>query len=130
MLYDAALRSEPVHILEHQVYLATAILAWWPLLGPLPEWPRLTPGLQVLYLAAQTLPGAVVGAFITAAEPGLYPAYEGLPRMWGLDLETDQQIAGLLMWVGANTVYLLLITVIFFRWAGKEDAAARSGATG
>jgi putative membrane protein len=129
-LYDAALRSEPVHILEHQTYLATAILAWWPILGPLPEWPRLSPGLQVLYLAAQTLPGAVVGVFITSAEPGLYSEYEGLPRMWGLDLATDQQIAGLLMWVGANTIYLLLLTIVFFRWAGKEDAIARGGATG
>lgn len=129
-LYDAALRQEPVHILEHVVYLGTAMLVWWPIVGPLPEWPRLSPGWQCLYLAAQTLPGGVVGSFITVAAPGLYAPYEEVPRMWGLGVETDQQIAGLTMWVGANTVYLLLLTVIFFRWAGQEDARARGGAVG
>ncbi|MDQ3779191.1 MAG: cytochrome c oxidase assembly protein [Chloroflexota bacterium] len=126
--YDAALASEPIHIAEHQIYLVTGILAWWPLLGPLPEWPRPAPLLQCLYLAAQTLPGGIVGSFITVAEPGLYRAYSDVPRMWGLDLATDQEIAGLLMWVGANAIYLLLITIIFFRWAGREDEAERGPA--
>ena len=130
VLYDAALRTEPIHILEHQVYLATGILAWWPILGPLPEWPRLSLPLQCLYLAGQTLPGGIVGSFITVAEPGLYAPYEDVPRMWGLSLSTDQQIAGLIMWVGANSIYLLLITIIFFRWAGREDSPHRERATG
>lgn len=129
-LYDAALRREPVHVAEHVVYIVTGILVWWPILGPLPEWPRLSPGLQCLYLAAQTLPGGAVGSFLTVAEPGLYAPYEAVPRMWGLGIATDQQIAGLMMWVGANTVYLLLLTIIFFRWAGKEEATARNGAAG
>src|SRR5688500_17366489 len=41
--YAAALEHEVVHILEHQIFLLTGLLAWWPLVGSLPEWPRLSP---------------------------------------------------------------------------------------
>lgn len=124
-LYEAALRVEAAHILEHQLFIATALLAWWPVVGPLPEWPRLSPPLQCVYLAAQTIPGQLVGAFITLAKPGLYAPYDTAPRIFGLDLATDQQAGGLLMWVVTGGVYLLLITVIFLRWAGREEAADR-----
>lgn len=125
VLYEAALRVEAVHILEHQIFIATALLAWWPIVGPLPEWPRLSPPLQCVFLAAQTIPGQIVGAFITLAKPGLYAPYDTAPRIFGLDLATDQQVAGLIMWVMSGGVYLLLITVIFLRWAGREEAADR-----
>jgi putative membrane protein len=129
-LYEAALEREAVHVLEHQVFLLTGLLAWWPLVGPLPEWPRLAPPLQCLYLFGWTIPGGIVGAIVTMGEPPLYPAYAEAPRMWGLSVATDQEIAGLLMWVGTNTVYLLLITIIFFRWAAAEEAKDRRPRTG
>jgi len=125
VLYEAALRREAIHVLEHQLFIATGLLAWWPIVGPLPAWPRLSPPLQCLFLAAQMIPGQIVGAFITLADPGLYAPYDTARRIFGLDLATDQQIAGLLMWVASGAVYLLLITVIFLRWAGREEAADR-----
>lgn len=125
-LYEAALSRQSLHVLEHQLFLTTALLAWWPVVGPLPQWPKLSPPLQCLYLAAQTIPGQLVGAFITLAAPGLYAPYDTAPRIFSLGLATDQQIAGLLMWVGGGVAYLLLITVIFFRWAGREEAADRA----
>ena len=127
-LYEAALASEAVHVLEHNLFLGTALLAWWPILGPLPAWPRLSPPLQCLYFFAQTLPGALVGAFITFAAPGLYRPYDTARRVFGVDLATDQELAGLLMWVATSTIYLLLITVIFFRWSAGADADARGHA--
>ncbi len=121
VFYDAALGSVSLHALEHQLFLASALLAWWPVVGPLPEWPRLALPLQCLYLFLQTLPGGVVGSIITMAEPGLYEHYRNAPR-WGMSLATDQEVAGLLMWVGASTIYLSLITIVFFRWAAQEEA--------
>ncbi|HET7092707.1 MAG TPA: cytochrome c oxidase assembly protein [Thermomicrobiales bacterium] len=126
-LYDAALRHEPIHVLEHGLFVATALLAWWPLLGPLPAWPRLPPLAQCLYLFLWTIPGGIVGAFITFAAPGLYAPYDSAARVFGIDLTTDQQIAGLLMWIATSSLYLLLITVIFFRYAGQEEAKERAG---
>ena len=121
-LYDLALRNEAVHILEHELFIGTALLAWWPVVGPLPEWPKLAPPLQCLYLFLQTVPGGIVGSFITLAAPGLYEHYVGAPRIFGISLATDQEIAGLLMWVGVFTIYLGVVTIIFFRWAAAEDA--------
>jgi cytochrome c oxidase assembly factor CtaG len=43
-------------------------------------------------------------------------------RPWGVDLKTDQEIAGLVMWVGMNTFFLLMLTIIFLRWATGEEA--------
>ena len=121
-LYEASLRAEPVHVVQHQLFLFTALLVWWPLLGPLPAWPRASPLAQCLLLVALTFPGGIVGSFLTLGEPGFYPTYTTVPRMWGLDLATDQQIAGLMMWVGGGVIYLLLITIVFFRWAAREEA--------
>ncbi|MGH6914502.1 MAG: cytochrome c oxidase assembly protein, partial [Geminicoccales bacterium] len=123
MFYEMALRSQPVHVFEHVTLLATALLAWWPTLGPLPQWPRLALPLHSLYYFAMTLPSAAVGAFITFADPGLYAPYDTARRIFGIDLATDQQAAGLLMWVAVSVIYLLLITYSFFRWASREEAA-------
>ncbi len=125
MFYEMALRSQPVHVVEHVMLLGTALLAWWPILGPLPQWPRLALPLHSLYFFAMTLPGSAVGAFITFADPGLYAPYDTAKRIFGIDLATDQQAAGLLMWVAVGTIYLLLITVSFFRWVSREEAADR-----
>jgi putative membrane protein len=128
MFFETALRSQPVHVFEHTTMLATALLAWWPILGPLPQWPRLALPLHSLYYFAMTLPGTAVGAFITFADPGLYAPYDTAQRIFGIDLATDQQAAGLLMWVAVGTIYLLLITISFFRWASREEAADREAA--
>jgi cytochrome c oxidase assembly factor CtaG len=120
--YDAALRHEPVHILQHGAFLVAALFAWWPVLSPLPAWPRLSLPLQCLYLFLTSIPGGIIGAFVTLAAPGVYNFYETVPRIWGIDLATDQELAGLMMWVGAGLIYLLWITVLFFRWAAREEA--------
>ena len=127
--YDAALRHEPLHIIQHLSFLGAALLAWWPVLGPWPAWPRLAPPLQCLYLFLQTIPGGIIGAFVTLAAPGVYGFYDNVPRLWGIDLATDQELAGLMMWVGTGLIYLLWITVIFFQWASREEAKDLPAAT-
>lgn len=122
VLYEAALRSQPVHVLEHMTMLASALLVWWPIAGPLPQWPTLPLGLHIVYFVAMTIPGSIVGAFITLSPPGIYAPYNTARRIFGIDLATDQQVAGLLMWVGVSTIYLILMTVSFFRWSSREEA--------
>jgi putative membrane protein len=120
--YNAALENEPLHIVQHNSFLVAALLAWWPVLSPLPAWPRLSQPLQCLYLFLATIPGGIIGAFVTLSAPGIYGFYDNVPRIWGIDLAMDQELAGLMMWVGAGLIYLLWITVIFFRWASRENA--------
>lgn len=123
--YDLALRSQSVHALQHNSFILGAVLAWWPVFGQYAGWPRLNPPLRCVYLFASTIPSGILGVFITLGGPGLYPSYKTVPRIWGISLATDQQVAGLLMWVGTNTIYLGLITAVFFRWAASEEAKER-----
>lgn len=124
--YDVALRHEPVHIMQHGWFLIGGLLAWWPVLGPLPAWPRIeSPPVRCLYLFLYSLPASLVGVFITMSATGFYPYYDDVPRIFGISLEMDQQLAGLMMWVGGSMVYLLWITVIFLTWASREEAADR-----
>ena len=118
--FDAALRVEWLHALEHVSFLATGLLLWWPVVGPSAEWPRPAPPAQLLYLFLATIPMMAIAAPITLAEEVLYPAYAAAARPWPLGPRADQELAGVLMWVGGMFGYLVAGTVVFFRWAGPE----------
>jgi putative membrane protein len=119
--YDATLRSTPLHALEHVMFIVTATLTWWPVFSPMDELPRLPDPAQCLYLFLESIPPTILGALITFAGWVLYPTYAHAPRVWGLSPEIDQQAAGLIMWIPGALVYLLVLTVVFFRWFGEDD---------
>jgi cytochrome c oxidase assembly factor CtaG len=117
--FDAALRVERLHALEHVSFLATGLLLWWPIAGPAPGWPRPSPPARLLYLFLATIPMMAIAAPITLADHLLYPYYAA-GRSWPLAPRADQELAGVLMWVGGMLGYLVAGTVVFFRWAGPE----------
>jgi putative membrane protein len=41
--------------------------------------------------------------------------------VWGLSPLDDQQIGGLIMWVPGGLVFWLAMTVVWFRWARREE---------
>jgi putative membrane protein len=118
--YGAALEHHRLHIIEHLVLIATALLAWWPVLSPSLLLPRLHYGTQILYLFAFGIPMTVVAAMITVAEDTLYPFYAAAPRIFELTVLTDQRLGGLIMWVPAGLIPLIAFTVVFFRWVTAE----------
>jgi putative membrane protein len=128
VFFEAALRHEGLHALEHATLLATALLAWWPVLGPLPAWPRLAPPARLLYLFLCTVPMTAVAGPVTLAETVLYRYYESAGAAWPLAPRADQELAGVLMWMGGTVGYLIAGTVIFFRWALAEEPAERGTA--
>jgi putative membrane protein len=125
-VYEATLASEPLHAFEHVVFLATAIVMWLPVLSPaedvLPRYPALG---QVLYLFLQTMPASLVGGLLSVSGQAVYPTYVAAPRITGLSPYEDQQLGGLLMWVGCGVYFLLATAVVFFVWASREEAANR-----
>lgn len=118
--YQAALDRPLVHALEHGLLLATALLTWWPIFSPSARLPRAALPLQIVYLFAQTIVPTILGALITFAATPLYPFYAAAPRVWGLTPLIDQQIAGLIMWLGGAAIMLAVLTARFFRWLGLE----------
>ena len=125
-LYDLMMRSHEVHILTHLMFMAVAVIMWWPVMSPSPEVPRTTPGLAMLYLFLVGIPMQIVAALITFADDLLYPWYAVAPRMWGLSPLDDQQLGGLLMWIPGNLRIFAAIGVQFFRWAKESEASAAS----
>ena len=124
-LYNAAMYFHEVHIIQHLMFLVTAVIVWWPLLSPLPELPRLSYPGQMLYSFLMTLPMTIVSVFIVYADHVLYPAYAAAPRLWGLSPLEDQRMGGLIMWIPGGLFFYLLASVVFFKWqaSARDDSA-------
>src|SRR5919204_327031 len=122
--YELTLSNEPLHALEHLVFIATAMLMWMPVLSPVPDIAPPYPALgQVLYLFLQTVPASLLGALLSATASAYYPTYVQAPRISPLGPLEDQQLGGLLMWVGGGLYFLIATGVVFFAWASREEAA-------
>lgn len=123
--YNAAMADHNVHIVEHLMFMATAVLMWWPFMSPLPELPRLAYPGQMLYCFLTTLPMSVVAVYISMADHILYPAYASTARIWGMMPMVDQQVGGLIMWIPGSSIFYVILTVVFFKWAARgEDHSA------
>lgn len=129
LLFNAALANEGLHIVQHLSFLVTGTIFWWPVLQR-----QFAPLTAITYLFSACLTCSILGAAITFAKPGLYPAYLSpedhlglLPLIrdnWGLDPKTDQQLGGLLMWIPGCFVYLTAILVTVGRWYGMKEKTA------
>lgn len=127
-LYNLAMAVHDVHIVQHLMFMAASVVLWWPVLSPSAELPRAPYPLQMLYLFVVGLPMVAVAIFITMADAVIYPYYAAAPRVWDtLTPLADQHLGGLIMWVPGGLVFLVTITVVFFRWqaAGGDDLAVR-----
>nr|BBH94021.1 hypothetical protein KTA_22200 [Thermogemmatispora argillosa] len=120
-LYDATLENEGIHVLEHLTFIIFSFLFWWPVLSPLEGelGPLSLPG-QVLYLFLSGMPMVLLGAGLTFVPP-LYAPYLAAPRIWGISPATDQQLGGLIMWVPANILVIVLMSVLFIRWMLAQE---------
>lgn len=123
VLYDAAIRHDGVHILEHLSFLGSGLLFWAFALGAPPLHTRLPPVWRLVYLTLAMLPGWIL-ALVLAFDAGpIYPAYAELAtRPWGLSAAADQQLAAGIMWVPGGIPYLIAIVVLFYRWLEPAGA--------
>ena len=120
-MYNAALENHDLHIVQHLMFIATATMMWWPVINPVPELARMPGPVQILYLFAIGLPASVVSAFIALAEDVVYPFYGRAPRVMSLTAIEDQQLGGMIMWVPGMILLWAAITIVFFKWARRED---------
>jgi putative membrane protein len=116
------------HYGMHTALVLTALLFWIPVCGPLPEL-RMSQPAQMIYLFVASIVPTVPGAWLTFAEGAVYSVYDIPDRLWGISVTSDQQIAGLIMKLGAGSYLWMLITLIFFRWASRQDALRDPRAT-
>ena len=119
--YQAALRWEVLHYLQHACFFGTAVLFWWPIVGPAPLRSRLPYPARMLYLFLAWIPNSMLGAGITFAPDVLMPTYASQPRHWGLEPLTDQQLAGLLMWIPGDLMFTFGLLALLLATLRRED---------
>jgi len=122
-LYEAALASAPLHYLEHATMVGGSLLAWWPLLNPVPGWPRMAFGARLLYIFAFPVAQLPLFAILAFSDEVLYPTYLIAPRLEGwLDISPleDQQLGGIIMKFVAMAVYTAVWACTFFSWSSQH----------
>ena len=123
-LYNTSVTNHGVHIAEHLLFMAAAVIMWWPIASRMPELPRLSYPLQMMYLFLLSIAQIIVFAPITFSTEPLYEWYASAPRVWGLSAVVDQQIGAIIMKMGGGVLFGFLIVVLFFKWYNQEQGSA------
>jgi cytochrome c oxidase assembly factor CtaG len=120
--YQAALRDELVHDLEHLSFFLTAVLFWWHVIYAPPYiHKRLARGARVAYVLAAVPPNMAAGAVIAFSGQPIYPYYVGVPRPWGLTVMQDQMLGGIIMWIPGSMMYIIAALILISRWLQAEE---------
>jgi putative membrane protein len=119
-IVNLAVDNGPFHYLMHTLFVGTALLAWTPVCGPFPEL-RASPPVQMLLVFSMSIVPTVPAAFLTAADNPIYSSYDHPPRLWGITVLGDQQLAGAVMKVLESAYLWAIIIVMLLRWLGSSD---------
>jgi putative membrane protein len=119
IMFDAAVGSILVHRLQHVTFLVSALAFWWALLR------RCDRGSAVFHLFATMIHTTLLGALMTMAPRILYVRQTADSLRWGLTPLEDQQLAGLVMWVPAGTVYAGTALACAALWISQSGAGWR-----
>jgi putative membrane protein len=123
--YNAAMANHNLHIVEHLMFMAAAVLMWWPLISQLPEFPRLAYPGQMLYSFLMSIPMSIIAVYIAMSDHVLYPAYSAAPRVLPISPLEDQLLGALIMWIPGGIIFMIIMTVVFFKWNARgEDSTA------
>jgi putative membrane protein len=123
-LYEAAVRHEGVHAVQHATFVGTAALFWSGLIYG--RYGRAGYGASVFYVFTTLVHTGLLGAVFTLAPSAIYPLYAARTP----DALGDQQIAGLVMWIPAGLVLTLTGLALFAAWLGDAQRRARHASTG
>jgi putative membrane protein len=118
-LYQATLDDDFIHALQHlSFFLSSALFSWALLHG---RFGRLGYGAAVLCVFLTSLHSGLLGALLTFAPRLWYPIYAARTSRWGLSPLEDQQLAGLIMWIPAGALFIVLGLGLFAAWLGEAE---------
>jgi putative membrane protein len=121
VLFDGAVAYVSLHRLQHLSFLVSALAFWWALAR------RADKGTAVLLLFVTMVHTTILGALLVLAARVLYPGQTALAPQWHLTPLQDQQLAGLVMWVPAGTVYAGAALVFAALWVRRSSEVWRRG---
>ena len=114
------------HYAIHLAVFFSALLMWFPVVGPLPELQLSEPG-KMVYLFISSIVPTVPAGWLTFANGVVYSAYDHSVGLWGISPTDDQQAAGAVMKVVGGFYLWALITIRYFRFTtGRREADLRA----
>lgn len=118
--FDAAVTNDTVHRLQHLSFFATGILFWWSIV-----W-RSGSGIAAWHLFLTMLHMSVLGALMALAPHVLYLAQTRAAQAWGLTPLEDQQLAGMIMWIPAGTIYAGAALFVLAKWISSSGRGGKN----
>jgi putative membrane protein len=123
VFYEAALRSEAVHAIQHASFVGTAVLFWWGLIYG--RYGRAAYGASALFVFITMMHTGALGALFALSTSPFYPLYSRRASAAGIDPVADQQLAGLYMWIPSGVVLMVFALTLMLAWLSESDRRAR-----
>lgn len=124
-LFDLALRSTGWHAFEHGIWVAAALVFWWPIVGSDPSPHPLSYPMRILSLLLAMPAMSFLALAIYSAGSPLYPTYASLPPPWGPGALSSQRDAAVLMWLAGNLGLVVAMLLVAASWKRHDDRAQR-----
>lgn len=120
-LYEAAVRHDAVHALEHLCFFTAGALMWAAVVEVLPGPAWFGTAAKLGYIVAVRLLETVLGnIFIWAGNP-IYGVYDDGSQLYGLSPLRDQGLAGTIMMIEGSLVTIGAIAWLFLRWGAESE---------
>lgn len=123
VVYVAALRSGPLHALEHVTMLAASWLLWAVLVDSAH---RSVGGVRVLAALATALHMAAMAALLTFSDEA-WLVTPFAPA--SVDPHHDQLVAGGLLWFPGGTVWVAVGATLVWRWLRDDEMAGSASSS-
>lgn len=121
VMYQAALRHDWLHALEHACFLFFGSVVWMALLGPLPK-PAWFGNLAKLgYIVAVRLIGTLLGNVFIWSGTVFYPFYTAGDARWHITPLNDQSVAGSVMMLEESILTIGLFLWLFLKAARESE---------
>jgi putative membrane protein len=122
-VFNAALKFDLLHVIEHSSFLVSGFLFWSPLLPSHSSHESAT-WLLVLYLFLATLPCDILSGFLVFCDRVVYSVYLTRQHFSNWSVLDDQQCAGALMWTSITILYLLPAAALTIRLLGAKRVSS------
>ncbi len=113
-LYDAAVRHDVVHALEHATMFGAGLALWMGLLGPLPKPAWFGNAAGLAYVLVVRFAGAIIANVLLWSNTSYYDVYG--------DVE-DQSLAGAVWMIEGSVVTIGVLGWLFVRWMTQGEQA-------
>ena len=123
LFFNFALKNGTFYHVMMVSFLLTALLNWWPLIGPVRDLHKMTYPLQMLYAFLDGQPVDIFAFLLVFSFVVFYHHY-AVPPQLGISAFADQAVGGALLLL-PGLVDLGVMSPLFFRWLGQQEAKAK-----